>query len=300
MNREILDALKESRNIDISDCKSVCLMLGPYRNLTTLTAAILFLHPNCQILNHAGDRVIGINEVDFLSDFTSDRLDRFVQYAIHISKEGKRGDYGGTITLSHAFDPQYSMNRVYRKTGLPLIKSKITCLLWKESLSVSNTIKQSSVDFERVFSLDKRLRFMMPIRNPLDCATSNLKTGHSQRFLNVRRKDLFEDVLQAVLEEILWFEKLRLQFPDRFFCFLEHSVSRSTCIDMADFLELSWEEDWTRSALEAFSCSSSYQYYPWQIEFYIDVVQKTFTDYPKLMDQLLVFADLTQRRGFLL
>ena len=33
--------LAASRGVDISACKSVCLALGPYRNLTTLTAATL-------------------------------------------------------------------------------------------------------------------------------------------------------------------------------------------------------------------------------------------------------------------
>src|SRR5689334_13648080 len=72
--------------IDISECKSVCLALGPYRNLTTLTAATLFLHPNCQVLNHGGMRIFGNLQVDFLSNnYSEERFNRFVQYAIRIS-----------------------------------------------------------------------------------------------------------------------------------------------------------------------------------------------------------------------
>ena len=96
--------LMTSRFIDIKDCQSVCLTLGPYRNLTTLTAATLFLHPNCQVLNHAGKRIFGNRKVDFLSDYSKDKLDRFIQFAIKISSKGQRGKLGGSIIYSHAFD----------------------------------------------------------------------------------------------------------------------------------------------------------------------------------------------------
>lgn len=296
---EILNGLRESRGIDIADCRSVCLMMGPYRNLTTLTAATLFLHPNCQVLNHGKDRVFGIEEVDFLSDFSIERFNRFIQYAIYISRSGKRGWYGGTITVSHAFDSQYATSELFHQSGLELVKKKIVCLLWKESLEISNKIKLSQFDFHAVFKKENRIRFMMPIRNPLDCAASSIKTGHSKHFLNIQRSDVLEDVLQAVLEEILWFKTLHSQFPNRFYYFFEHTISKSTCNDLANFLELSLQEDWINRALQGFTCSSNYQYFPSQLDFFIDSVKKKFIDYPRFADQLLIFADLTQKRGFL-
>ena len=90
--------LVASRSLDIRDCETVCLALGPYRNLTTLTAATLFLHPNCQVLNHAGNRIYGNEEVDFLSNYSKERFDRFIQFATQISIQGARGDVGGSIT----------------------------------------------------------------------------------------------------------------------------------------------------------------------------------------------------------
>lgn len=62
-----------SRSIDISACKSVCLAIGPTGNLTTLTAATLFLHPDCQVLNHGGTRIFGNKQIDFLSDYSEGR-----------------------------------------------------------------------------------------------------------------------------------------------------------------------------------------------------------------------------------
>ena len=46
-----------SRCVDIKYVGYVCLTPGPYRNLTTLTVSVLYLHPDYQVLNHAGTRL---------------------------------------------------------------------------------------------------------------------------------------------------------------------------------------------------------------------------------------------------
>ena len=71
----------------------LCLFLGPYRNLTTLTASTLFLHPNCQVLNHASTRIFGDQRIDFFANYSDATFDAFLRYAIHISQSGARGQY---------------------------------------------------------------------------------------------------------------------------------------------------------------------------------------------------------------
>ena len=220
--------LRASRAIDVSDCRSVCLTLGPYRNLTTLTASILFLHPHCQVLNRAGDRVFGRRQIDFLSDYRRQRLDRFVQYAIRISVKGKRGDHGGSITHSHAFDAQHGMNDLFQGSGGELRKQEIRCLFWEESLRTSNRLRSHSVDLGPVFAVEPRLRFLMPIRNPLDCAVSNIKTGHAALFEGLGSAASEAAVVEAILDEIRWFADLRAQHPDRFFSY-SSTTFRARC-----------------------------------------------------------------------
>ena len=123
--------LKTSQFMDIQGVESVCLTLGPYRNLTTLTASALFLHPNCQVLNHAGSRIYSNKQINFLLDYNKTKLDRFIQFAIKISSKGQKGAMGGSITHSHAFDSKYGMKDVYTKKGLELTKDQIKCLFGK-------------------------------------------------------------------------------------------------------------------------------------------------------------------------
>ena len=290
-NSQITSDLIASRSIDIEDCKSVCLALGPYRNLTTLTASTLFLHPDCQVLNHAGKRIYENDEVDFLSNYSKERFNRFVQFAIHISGGGKRGNFGGSIIHSHAFDSVHEMKTIFSETEYELIKNQIRCLFWKESLSTSNLIREKHIDLKYILSKEERLRFLMPIRNPLDCAISNLKTGHVNRFRGLDQRSKVSEVLLAILKEIHWFASHKKNHPDRFFYYFEHSIDREMLLKLASFLSLDADEDWISRALRVMVNKSSYQHNPDLLAFYRKCVEQQFAQFPALAEQLLIFAN---------
>ena len=274
-----------------SDHRTVCLALGPYRNLSTLTAATLFLHPHCQVLNHGGGSVFGNPEVDFLAQFSSARLDRFVASAVEASAAGERGYGGGSITLSHAFDDEHDLKTRFEHTGQPLVKPEIRSLFWKEPLRTSNWIRRHGVDLDAIFAQDARLRFMLPIRAPIDCARSNLKTGHVRLFEGLDAQPTLPDVVKAVLEEIAWFAKLRAAHPERFFSFFAHEISRETLIRMAGFLGLEPLESWLADALAIMKVKSTYEHDIELNAWYRDYVAARFAGHPELCSGLLAFAE---------
>lgn len=281
--------LLASRRIDIAPVGTVCLALGPYRNLTTLTAAVLFLHPNCQVLNHASLRILGDRRLDFIADYSDERFEAFVRYAVHISK--KPGKDGGSIIHSHAFDNGYPMKNLFRATGLPALKTDIRALFWKESLRTSNHIRRHTVDLGELFSRNKRLKFLMPVRNPLDCTASNLRTGNV-RFIRYRRKgSSAEEVLESILEELRWFKDLEARYPGRFFSFCSYEVNRVTLRRMAEFLGLEPCEDWVANALEAFDVRSRYRHAESLVSFFRQSVARLFTAYPDFSEKLMRFVD---------
>jgi hypothetical protein len=282
--------LLASRSIDVSGCKAVCLALGPYRNLTTLTAATLFLHPKCQVLNHAGGRIYNREEINFLSDFTPQKLDRFIQFAVKISTKGERGDHGGSITHSHAFDAEHSMKQLHAKAGAILIKEQIQCLFWKESLLTSNFIRDHDVDLGAIFKREPRLRFLMPIRNPMDCAVSNLKTGHVNIFKGLNKNSPLAEVVSAILNEILWFAGLEANYPGRFFRYFEHGISKNMLQKLEHFLALDPSPEWLDNAEAAMQTKPSYPHKAKLKEFYRTEVQKRFAAYPDIAEGLLKFG----------
>ena len=281
--------LRESRYLDIQDIESVCLTLGPYRNLTTLTASVLYLHPNCQVLNHAGSRIFGNRKIDFLWDCDKDIFDRFVQFAIKISEKGQRGDRGGSITYSHAFDSKYKLRETSANCGPEMIKKQIKCLYWKESLRTSNLIRERRVDFASIFEREDRLRFLLPIRHPLDCAVSNLKTGHVKIFRGLNKNSSNFEVVQAVLDEIFWFANLKNEFPNRFFYYFEHKISHTTLVDIAKFLQLNPDKAWIDSALSVMKINPGYDHDSNLLRLYRDYVIYKGSRFPELSKRLLAF-----------
>ena len=279
-----------ARSLDIKDCESVCLALGPYRNLTTLTAATLFLHPDCQVLNHAGNRIFGNSHVDFLSDYSEERLNHFIKFAIKISSKGRGGYVGGSITYSHAFDSLYGMKNEFAKTGLGLKKARIKCLFWKESLITSNLIREKKVDLGRIFEKEERLRFLMPIRNPLDCAISNLKTGHVDQFKALNRNTSVYEVLHAVMDEIHWFATQKKKYPGRFFYYFQHSISREMLAELATFLKLDPNEVWLSNAMSVMIVKSNYEHDSALLSFYRKTVKDKFWHLPVLSEKLMKFT----------
>ena len=136
-----------------AEIKTVCLALGPYRNLTTLTAGMLFLHPNCQVLNHAGMRIFGDKNLDFLIEYSDEKFESFLQYGIYNSQTGRPGGYGGSITYSHAFENGNKLRDIFEAEGGDSVKKNVECFFWKESLMTSFHIRDNSVDLDKLFSV---------------------------------------------------------------------------------------------------------------------------------------------------
>jgi hypothetical protein len=283
--------INAARAIPIDDVASVCLFLGPYRNLTTLTASILFFHPNCQVLNHAASRIFGDKRIDFLDQYDDEKFRTFVQYAIRASGSGGRGKIGGSIVHSHAFDEEHATKKLFEESGGELIKQKIRALVWKESLRTSNHIRKQHTDLDAIFARNDRLRFLLPVRHPIDTATSNLKSGHAPLFDGVTNDSPVERVVEAILDEFAWIEQLHRKNPDRFFIFFEHEFARPTLDALADFLRLERDEAWIQHALAAFDIKKRYEHAEPLVKRYCQGVESRFADAPDFKRKLLRFVE---------
>lgn len=242
----------------VSALRTVCCILGPYRNLTTLTASLFALHPVCRVLNMAAMRILPLPEVDFPGDPSPETMRRFLRYALYLAEAGERGDRGGSITLSHAFDHDV-VRRRYAESLEAASGTLPQVLVWKDPLYLSNRLHEPDVVPSRLLELHPRLQFLLPIRNPMDCAVSNLKTGHARRFPGLREETV-EDVLRCVLEELVRFFENRTDYPDRCFFFSQNAMDRRTLEALAGFLEISPTESWTRAALDCIRLKPSYEH----------------------------------------
>ena len=278
-------------NIDISSINTLICLAGPYRNLTTLTASVAALHPNCQVLNHAHERILPHHEVDFFSDYTSDKWNRFLQYGLRISLGGERGRTGGSIMHSHAFDHGNVKDLYQKRYAENPIKDHVKSILWKEGLYLANHLRKHNVDPLYLIKQQKKLKFVLPIRNVLDCAVSNKKTTLAFIFDDINEDSSLKEIITAILEEHLAFFKRQQKMPAHFFHFFEHSFDKETLIAYCHFANIPFDEQWALDVLSIFNIKSKYTHCQETIQFYKEEVENKFDDYPEIKTKLLAFCN---------
>ena len=281
--------IQKAKNINIDTINTVCFVAGPYRNLTSLTAAIAVLHPNCQVLNHAKDRILPHKKVDFFSLYSLPKFQLFVKYAVLLSTGGKRGRHGGSITHSHAFDKSLVKRKYYTRFGSNLLKENIQCLFWKEGLHLTNYLIKQKITAIDLVKRNNHIRYILPIRNPLDCAISNQKTKMAQIFTTINEKSSLQDILKEILDSYLKFFKNQQISKQHFFHFYEHSLSSKTLTDFCEFLKIPYNESWEEDVLQIFTIKPSYTYTDKDIAFYKKYIDDKFKDFPNEKEHLLKF-----------
>lgn len=312
LRQRVIDALDlrrpTLRGIDTSSVKTVCLMLGPQRNLTTVTASALFLHPHCQVLNHAGARIFGTRHDPLPRRYSKSRFDDFIQFAVRISANGQRGTIGGSITKSHVFDaPDGHVGAAFDRMGGVRVKPQIRCLMWKEPRVVLSVIRDRAIDVGDLLACEPRLVFLMPVRNPLDCMESNVRNniGLYRGAADFPRHGVWrrsadashrEYVLKSILDDIHWFAVQAQRSPSRFHLFFEDDLAagrRQMVLDISAHLRLPPDDAWLETAQQAFYAPRAYRHEPRLVSMFADGVSSTFSAMPIIRDRLLALAGTT-------
>lgn len=282
--------IRASKAFDISTVDTLVCLAGPYRNLTTLTASIAALHPNCQVLNHAQERILPHQEVDFFSDYSSERWTQFLHYALSLSIGGERGRNGGSILHSHAFDHGKVKSLYQKRYGNALIKKRVVSVLWKEGLYLSNHLNKHNVTPLRLIEKQPKLRFVLPIRNVLDCAVSNKKTTLAYIFNDIDQNSSMEEIVSAILDEYVMFFKNQKENPSHFFHYFEHSFDKETLMAYCHFAKIPFDEQWAEEVLSIFEMKSRYEHSEKLVQHYKTVVVEKFEEFPEIKTKLLAFC----------
>jgi hypothetical protein len=231
---------------------TVAVVLGPYRNLTTLTASALALHPEVQVLNHAAERLWKLPQADFLGRPDAAHLRAFVEQALIASTGGRRGQHGGSILMSHAFDDESLQGLYARRYGDLLLKPDARVLVWKDSMLVQRRLMDSPGAIDAVIEALPQVRFLLPIRHPLDCAISNIKNHHVLAILGRMESDV-QTVVEAVLDVLAWSLEQADRKPDRFFILTEGQPATDILPALGAFLGLAPDQRWLNDSTAAFA-----------------------------------------------
>lgn len=280
-----LPALSPESKKTIDDLRTVCLFLGPHRNLTTLTASTLALHPNCQVLSHGGPRVLPVEELNFLENYSDEKMVNFLHFALVMSETGDRGEYGGSITVTHPFRDHPIIRETYRRRyGRAMAKKEIHCLVWKEAHLVSEYVAEKNIDLGQVLRQNDKLQIIMPVRNPIHVAFSFFSRDRFMQkfYAHLERNDI-NGVLDDVLGKMADAVTLQKNFPDRVMIFFEDEISSSLFVRMAHFLRISPEGRWIKDTLACFDVQPAKYEVPQSLtKYYKDRVAKVFENSPEI------------------
>ena len=276
------------REVYYDHIEKVCLILGPYRNLTTLIVGVMALHPNIQVMNHGMKTLFDKKfDANFLADYSPNIFENFKQAAMARSTVMVKGILGGSILASHAYEPKYSLYKEYKsRYGNLLMKTNPTCLVWKESLRSLNIIRLLPKPKLDKLMHNPQLCFIMPIRNPLDTAISHLTSFDEHISLyGINPADATRIIiLDAILKSISDVFKLQSEYgKDKVMIIFASDLTNSGdnilkyASEMERFMGIKSDKIWEESAQRNLVITKSKYNHDWSIiDFYLIQIKKLF------------------------
>jgi len=233
----------------------VGMFLCPNRNLTTLTAAVLSLHPHVQVLNHGLERMRELGLLRVLESGEDADLERFIEGALAMSEGGRRGAYGGSLLLSHAYDRAALRAAYAERYGEAPLKPAIRCLVWKEGARLREFLKARRIDPVALAERLPRLRFVSPLRHPIAHLRS-LQRFYAENFLPYVRPSLPDLTETSVARYVLSahddFLRWHRRCPAHFHCFGEEELGVDGALRLLAFLGLADDDAWRRAVAAFF------------------------------------------------
>ena len=233
---------------------TVCMTLVASRNLTTLFASLCMLHPEIQVLNHFPS-INSDPETNFLVSYTNEKLSNFVRKVDQINRDSlKIPGEGGVITKAHAFKSDEDMRQTFANRFKDEIKPGSKSIVWKDS--PRNTLLLQKCNLDELFTHTSKLRFILTVRNPMDCATSSSTPGYNKMYKDPSK----EGVLNELFERYQWFFAAEKKYPEYFMSFFEFDPNDAMLDKLQPFLMVKNDNQWKNDFMKLWVMKSTYDH----------------------------------------
>lgn len=270
--------------------KTVGVFLGANRSLTTLLSAIMAFHPETTVLNHGFVRAFMDPSRNFLLDPRQSVLDAFADEAQTMALGGQRGDQGGHILHSHAFDDETLRQAYLDRYGWGA-KPGATCLIWKDATRLTKFITANRIRLNAICGALPSLRFMMMVRNPVDITISSIKKGYSAALVGEERKDNFGDVFVHMIRLFAGFAPAAERNPAQCrFLFQDELLDREHLTGLSHFLGVAPDPAWLDDIARLIHLRPSYPIEPARRDKLKDIVAQLIPHEPtarRVADQIV-------------
>jgi hypothetical protein len=288
LEAECLPPLSAAERSTLAGLATIVMPIGPYRNLTTLLAAAFALHPQALVLNHAAERLWLKPGVDLIKRPRPEVRAAFLRAAVRLAQGGRRAGYGGSILKAHAFDDPQLRERYRARYGEQILKPDARALFWKDSMRILNRIRREPTRLAALLEGVEGIKLLLPVRHPIHCARSNLRTGHA-RHLIARGERSLATVLEQILDILHWACTRPELGDDRLMLLWEHEWSESTLNALCRFCGIADDPRWRRDTLAALPVRAGHAE-PEDEDLYRSLVREKFADLPAIEAKLLAFV----------
>jgi hypothetical protein len=266
---------------------TVCLFYGFSRNLTTLFASLFALHPRCQVLNHSSKLILS-DKKNFLALRNRKSIDKFIEFAIKNSTRNIKG-VGGSIISSHAFTSSFSSDEISQKYqarfGEERVKAQIDSIVWKDAAHMTDYLEDNGISALTVAADYPEARFILPIRNLLDCILSNV-TKHKGRW----GESSIEEIAEIIVRRTREFLQMEKQCPGQFMHFFQDEIDAGSVARIGSFLGLEATPEWIQDFLDCYKLKPSDGATTELKQTYVSLINKYFENSPEI-GKLLAFAE---------
>ncbi len=214
--RNRLLSAKTGLNTGIDNQRVCIILLGQDSNLANLIASLLNLHPSCQVLHHASDRILGMPALDIFLKYSPKIFQHFSQFLIKESKYGDISPYSGfeNTIVQEIYLKRYGRN--------PVIKKRIDALIWNDPRAIWQYIRQTNIDLHNLIENNDQICFLRP------------------------KVSSFPDTKSS---EERWLTNMEQLYPSRFFGFFASQFGKDLLEKLASFLDLSYDKSWIKDTL---------------------------------------------------
>lgn len=164
------------------------------------------------------------------------------------------------IVKSHAFKYDIMRQAYEKRYGNIIKKDNIQCVVWKESHINTNLIFNSSnPQPNSLISLankNDKLKFLIPIRNPMDCAVSCVN-GYLHYFPNCNTKEMFLEALMKLYRVLLDVQDI---IPQQVFIFRQQDMNIRTVKLLQGFLNVPLDTRYSEDVQNVWNLKPSYQH----------------------------------------
>jgi hypothetical protein len=253
---------------------------------------LLWLHPQCQVLNHGSRLIDPKKHLWFLASEDSDEFRDFTTLLANLSIKVVGVEDCSPHVLRVVQENPGVEEAFARLNGVPpmaMLKDPMCSLVWKESQIMTNRLLHISINWDDLFTYNSKIRFLMPFRNPMDCAVSN----HRQRkwiFFPGVDDNSPTLMLRVVLAEFAWFVALNRRYPDKFFYFYE-DVTTETLEDLQTFLGLDYSQEWVDAVVALWKIRHPYIFSKSFADYCASMIRLHFVAWPEEGQRLVEYID---------